>query len=302
MNLVKRSLLIITSIIALFISFTMPIYTNANGIPFNIHPILPKNQDSDVTSYISIQADSALNQELEFVVKNYQDSEQMIEINVVNAYTSPNGVVQYTNKELENSDITDEAYKMTNYLTLEGDNQITLKANEEKRIKTKLAVDKLEGILLGGVSFKTVKEGDVLKGENASFQIDNEINMVVGVKIDFGTNKEIAISIDEPFVDPMPAYYAIRLPVSLDAPLLKKLMLDYEVLQDNELLFEGNGEFDFAPMTKSELILAWEHDKIVENKPYVLKGVFKYKGIDKVEKTLEFEKEFIFKNEKKKVF
>lgn len=294
----KKKTHFITSLLLLITIFILPIKSNANGIPFDVKPILPENQNPDVTSYISINADSnSLNQELEFILKNYQDSEQIIEVNVVNAYTSPNGVVQYVNKELENSEIIDDAYKMTNYLKLIEENKITLKPNEEKLIKATLDVDGLDGVLLGGLSFKTVQEGEVMEQENTSFQIDNEINMVIGVMINFGTDKQVEVSLGDPFVDPMPAYYAIRLPTTLNTPLFKKLDLNYQVLKDGEVLFENKGEFDFAPMTKTDLALAWEHKNIEKNKPYVLKGVFKYKDIDDTEKTLEFEKEFVFEGD-----
>lgn len=286
------SLLMIASFIII------PMKSNASGISFDVKPVLPPNQDPDVTSYISINAESeSVNQELEFVLKNHKDVEQTVEINVVDAYTSPNGVVQYVEEEMDNMEIIDDRYKMTNYLKLDGENKIVLKPNEEKTIKTKLDVGGLEGVLLGGVTFKTVEEGEVIEQDKSTFQIDNEIKMVIGVKVDFGTERNVEIEIGEPFVDPMPAYYAVRLPVTLNAPLLKKLDLDYQIIKDGETLFEGEGEYDFAPMTKTELSLAWEHEKIEEKTPYVLKGTLSYKDVDGEEKTLDFEKEFVFEGD-----
>lgn len=286
------SLLMIASFII------MPMKSNASGISFDVKPVLPSNQDPDVTSYISINAESeSVNQELEFVLKNHKDVEQTVEINVVDAYTSPNGVVQYVEEEMDNTEIIDDRYKMTNYLKLDGENKIVLKPNEEKTIKTKLDVGGLEGVLLGGVTFKTVEEGEIIEQDKSTFRIDNEIKMVIGVKVDFGTERNVEIEIGEPFVDPMPAYYAVRLPVTLNAPLLKKLDLDYQIIKDGETLFEGEGEYDFAPMTKTELSLAWEHEKIEEKTPYVLKGTLSYKDVDGEEKTLDFEKEFVFEGD-----
>lgn len=289
----------IASLLMIVSFIIMPMKSDASGIPFDIKPILPSNQDPDVTSYISINAESSknINQELEFVLKNHKDVEQTVEINVVDAYTSPNGVVQYVEEKMDNTEIIDDRYKMTNYLKLDGENKIVLKPNEEKTIKTKLDVGGLEGVLLGGVTFKTVEEGEIIEQDKSTFQIDNEIKMVIGVKVDFGTERNVEIEIGEPFVDPMPAYYAVRLPVTLNAPLLKKLDLDYQIIKDGETLFEGEGEYDFAPMTKTELSLAWEHEKIEEKTPYVLKGTLSYKDVDGEEKTLDFEKEFVFEGD-----
>lgn len=295
----KRKIVISLSLVLMLITFIMPSFSHASGIPFDVKPILPDNQEPNITSYISIKPDSkSLDQNLEFTIKNNESKEKEIEINVVNAYTSPNGVVQYVKKEQENSRIVDDSYKLTNYLSLEGDNKITLKGNEERKIVTKLNVDELDGVVLGGVSFKTVSEGKVKEQENASFQINNEINMVIGVMIDFGTDKKVAINIGDPYVDPMPAYYAVRLPVSLETPLFKELKLDYKVLHKDKELFSNKSKYDFAPMTETNIALAWEHEEIKPNTPYILKGVFTYKDIDGKEKTLEFEKEFIFKDEK----
>ena len=288
----------IASLLMIVSFIIMPMKSDASGIPFDVKPVLPSNQDPDVTSYISINAESeSVNQELEFVLKNHKDVEQTVEINVVDAYTSPNGVVQYVEEEMDNTEIIDDRYKMTNYLKLDGENKIVLKPNEEKTIKTKLDVGGLEGVLLGGVTFKTVEEGEIIEQDKSTFQIDNEIKMVIGVKVDFGTERNVEIEIGEPFVDPMPAYYAVRLPVTLNAPLLKKLDLDYQIIKDGETLFEGEGEYDFAPMTKTELSLAWEHEKIEEKTPYVLKGTLSYKDVDGEEKTLDFEKEFVFEGD-----
>lgn len=288
----------IASLLMIVSFIIMPMKSDASGIPFDIKPVLPSNQDPDVTSYISINAESeSVKQELEFVLKNHKDVEQTVEINVVDAYTSPNGVVQYVEEEMDNTEIIDDRYKMTNYLKLDGENKIVLKPNEEKTIKTKLDVGGLEGVLLGGVTFKTVEEGEIIEQDKSTFQIDNEIKMVIGVKVDFGTERNVEIEIGEPFVDPMPAYYAVRLPVTLNAPLLKKLDLDYQIIKDGETLFEGEGEYDFAPMTKTELSLAWEHEKIEEKTPYVLKGTLSYKDVDGEEKTLDFEKEFVFEGD-----
>lgn len=288
----------IASLLMIVSFIIMPMKSDASGIPFDVKPVLPSNQDPDVTSYISINAESeSVKQELEFVLKNHKDVEQTVEINVVDAYTSPNGVVQYVEEEMDNTEIIDDRYKMTNYLKLDGENKIVLKPNEEKTIKTKLDVGGLEGVLLGGVTFKTVEEGEIIEQDKSTFQIDNEIKMVIGVKVDFGTERNVEIEIGEPFVDPMPAYYAVRLPVTLNAPLLKKLDLDYQIIKDGETLFEGEGEYDFAPMTKTELSLAWEHEKIEEKTPYVLKGTLSYKDVDGEEKTLDFEKEFVFEGD-----
>jgi len=278
------------------------VFANETSIPISIKPVLPENQDSNISSYISINSKSkALKQDLEFTIINNTNVEQEVEMKIVDAYTSPNGIVQYTDKEQENSKIIDNNYKISSYLKLNEINKIKLSGKEERKIKASLDVDNLEGTLLGGIAFKTTTDSENVEEGKNTFQINNEINMIVGIMIDFETDQETNLLIDEPFVDPMPSYYVIRLPITLNSPLFKKVNFDYEVHQASDILFSNNNELDFAPQTRTNIALPWEHEEIEREVTYLLKGELTYKDQSGKKQTKKIEKEFMFKRDKNEV-
>lgn len=271
-------------------SFTSNIFAES-GVPFEIKPILTDEQEEDVANYISINVNGDSKEEVfEFSLKNRAKESREVIIEVVDAYTSPNGVVQYTNIETENSKIVDDKYKMTSHLTLEGNNVITLKGGEETIIKTHLDAKGLEGALLGGVSFQLHEEGKGDGEEDSSFKINNKINMVVGVLVNFDTDKDVNVILDSPFVDPMPSYYAVRLPITMESPLFKKVSMNYEVLKNGKVMFDGESDYEFAPKTQVNVSIPWKAETINNDEDYQLRGTLEYtnKGGEIQEQPFDF--------------
>ena len=277
MRFAQKIGLVLLSFILLSFYGILTVSADSNGIPFIVEPILPDNQDEVVNSYISIISDSNnLNQNIEFKVTNESEIEQNIYIKVVDAYTSPNGVIQYVEEESDNSTITNDNYKLSKHLTLP-ENQVTLKPGETKIITSSLDVNDLEGTLLGGVSFSTTGKSEEYEKNDTSFKINNEINMVIGVMVTFKNQTEIDFTIDEPYLDPMPSYYAIRLPISLDAPLLVNgTEIKYIVKHNDKELFSGQKEFSFAPLTKVNMAIPFEYEEIINNEIYDVLGEIIY--------------------------
>lgn len=298
----RRSLLLLMiSIICLSLAIdnSKLVFADSNGLPFMVEPVLPKNQDEDVSSYISlVPEDGVVKQNVEFKITNESEVDQEIKINVVDAYTSPNGVIQYVEKESDNSVIANEAYKLSNYLKVD-ENNITLKAGETRIVSGFLNANDLEGVLLGGVSFSAIEEGETEQKDNSSFKINNEINMVIGVMINFDTTQEANFIIEDPFLDPMPSYFAIRLPISLDSPLLvKDSEVKYQVKNKGEKLFSGQKEFSFAPFTKVNMSIPFEHEEIKNNETYEVIGEIIYKDKEGNEIKKDFEGSFKYRKEK----
>lgn len=253
------------------------IFADSEGLPFTVEPILPSNQNSDVSSYISVSSDgNSLNQTYEFKLVNESSMGQEVNVKVVDAYTSPNGVIQYVDEESENSEIVKGEYKLSEHLKIE-DEVVKLDAGETKIVSASISVDDTEGVLLGGVSFSSVKEGEKDEQGVSSFQLNSEINLVVGVMVSFDGDNDVKFDIDKPFVDPMPSYFAIRLPITLDSPVLvQDAMINYEVLYKEEKLFDNEKNIDFAPYTKTNVSIPFEHEEIKENGEYVIKGALIY--------------------------
>lgn len=268
------------AILTVFLSI-IPVSAN-EGLPFDVIPKFTDGQEDGVTNYISIKGNGDSKREtFEFEVKNKSDREHEIVISVVDAYTSPSGLVQYDVKGSENSEIIDDKQKMSNHLTLEQQNKegnliVKLEPKETRVIKANLDAKNVEGTLLGGLTFKLFQEGDGFEEDGTTFQINNEISMVIGVIVEFDYNREVDFVIDEPYVDPMPSYYAIRLPVTMESPTFKSAELVYDVLLDDEVQFGANLEYEFTPKSKTNVSLPWELETIKTDKTYRIKGYIGY--------------------------
>lgn len=269
---------------------------SADGQPFSVRPILPDNQDKNITNYISITTnEKKISQEIQFIITNKTNHALKVKVSPVNALTSPNGVIQYlpTLKET-NSEITKNLYGLKQYVK-NSEKTVELKPSENKIVKLDIAIPKMNGTILGGINFQTINEGS--KGSEDQFSINNEINNIIGVRFNFPTNDQPEFIIGTPFIDQMPALYALRLPITNDSSiLLKDISLDYEVWDyKGEKVFGADKidyVFNFAPNTKANIAIPWDHEKLSENKTYKITGEIKYQG-----ENYPFEKEFTFKNE-----
>lgn len=284
---------------------------NDGGKIYTVLPIPSKHQEKGVTNYISVvSGQDAINEKIQFEVTNKTDKPITLNVTPLNAYTSPNGAIQYTEKlEEAQSRLLDENYAMKEKNYIEIADKLTLAPKESKVVSGSLQVDanaaKIQGSVLGGVAFQLFEKGDAVQQEESQFRINNEMNTVVGVMATFTErtdDNKIQFEFGEPFVEPMPAYYGIRLPVAFDSSvLLQNVSFEYEVLDEkNKQLFaykvkpEQARMFNFSPKSHPNVLFPWDHDDIQKNTKYTLKGVLKYTGSDKKEQRVPFEKTFEF--------
>lgn len=286
------------AILLILVGTSAPYYANAgsDGLPFFVKPILPENQDENIDHYISITTKKkSLNQVVEFLVTNRTNEKQIIDIEILNAYTSANGVIQYAAKESDNNKIINPKYEMKQYI--EGPSQVELQAGQSKIIRFKVNIPDMDGTVLGGVAFKGEGDHEQTKTKGVSFEIRNEINTVYGIAVNFPiSQKDYEFKFGKPFLDPMASYYAIRLPVTLDSPLLlKDVDINYEVEYKGEKLFFSKQKIDFAPMTETNFSIPFEAKEIKQNKPYTLKGEITYVDTNGKKQVKEFEQDFVYK-------
>lgn len=268
--------------------------TNVTGMPFSVEPILPDNQDKGIERYISITPKSnSLTQELDFLVTNNTNEKLDLDIELLNAYTSANGSIQYTENDTENNQIINERYEMNKYL--ESPKSLQLSGGQKKIIKVKVNISDMEGVVLGGIAFKG--KGDEEKSENqgVSFEVKNKINTVYGIAIHFKTDKKSAFYLGGAYFDPMPSYFVMRLPISLKSPLLlKEVNISYKVTYKGKRIFSSEQKMDFAPMTKTNFAIPFEHQEIVEGDTYIIKGKISYVDQNGKKQVDEFEKEVTY--------
>ncbi|MFD1705230.1 WxL protein host-binding domain-containing protein [Siminovitchia sediminis] len=179
--------------------------------------------------------------------------------------------------------------------------KIELDGGESKIVRLKVNMPKMEGTILGAVAFQGEGEIEESNNKGVSFEIKNEINTVYGIAVNFPTTKNYSFKIGKPFLEPMPSYYAVRLPITMDSPLLlKDVQIDYEVEFKGEKLFFSKEKIDFAPMTKTNFSIPFDYEEIEQNKPYILKGTLTYKDKDGVEQTMDFKSQFEYTVKKDK--
>lgn len=289
----KRKLILLLGIL-FFVSSLSYKTAAAAGKPYSVTPVFPDNQDKRITNYISINASKdVLKQEIGFMVKNNTAKEIKLHIEPVNALTSPNGVIQYIPQiETENAKLSDKKYSLKQYIQVVND--VILSPGEDKKVNATIDIsDNIEGTILGAISFQALEKGEIQEQYNQQFKINNQINTIVGVQINFDTGKKADFQIGQPFIETMPAYYAIRLPISLDSPLLiKNAALDYTVMnRTGENLFASRSQnpINFTPNTITNISIPWDHSGIKVGEHYKIKGTFTYNG-----QSIQFEKEFTF--------
>lgn len=270
----------------------------SSGMPFTVEPVLPSNQDKNIENYISVTTDkNSISQELRYKVRNTTDATQVIDVNILNAYTSANGVIEYKAEETKDNTIIDSDYEFQRYA--EAPDSITLESGQTKVVSVNVEVDKQEGTLLGAVSFQSEGGKENANQEGISLEITNQINSVYGVAINFPSNEsQPDFSVGEAFLDTMPSYYVFRLPITLNSPILMQdINLAYEVDLEGKKLFSSETSFDYAPMTKTNFAIPYEYEELLKDKPYTLKGELTYTDQNGETQVQQFEKVIEYKDE-----
>ncbi|MCM3113643.1 WxL protein peptidoglycan domain-containing protein [Lederbergia lenta] len=290
-------------IIILFIfigSLSLPAFVSANsgGMKYSVQPILPENHVKGMEGYgIYIKPNTqTLKQEFEFILTNNTTEILDLEVEVLNAYTSANGGVEYSAQESDNNTIINKSYEMKQYL--KGPDKINLQGGQRKVVKFQLDIANVEGTVLGGIAFREGTETEVTNEGTLSFEIKNKINTMYGLVINFPTNKVPKFLFEPAYLDAMPMYYELRLPITLNSPLLlKNIEIEYEVLFKGEKLFFSKENIDYAPMTKTNFSIPFDYKVIEKNKPYTLKGKISYVDQNGVKQVEEFEQKVKYKDE-----
>ena len=284
---------------ALFILFlfgsTLSVSAAEQGLPFSVEPIIPDNQVEGVQSYLSVKVDdTSVNETYSFLITNQSEVEQSVDVTVVDAYTSPNGGIQYAlDGDLERSSIDNDAYFLSKHVSLDQE-VVTLAPLETKEINLQVDISDVNGSILGGLRFGLIDPDTDPESQGDGFQIDNKINMIIGAMFTFDVDTPIDYTFGEMSIDPMPSYFAMRLPITLNAPRLNNdVHLSYEVFDnlDEPALFTGEQVLNFAPHTSADISLPFNYAEIEPDHDYTLKGTLSYKDGDK-SLDLPFERTF----------
>lgn len=266
--------------------------------PFQIIPIFPKNQDKNIKQYMSLTSSNGVNQTVYFKLINNTKAKKDLKLKVLNAYTSPNAVIQYETKKTKESKIIDEKYEMKKYATIQ--KSISVNPNESKVVPVELNMPKVTGTVLGGIAFQmNVDNQKPQTNKKTNFTIKNEVNLIYGLAVNSSKNHPVKFSFGDVYVDPMATYYAVRLPITMHSPkILQNAHVEYEVWYKGKKLFFDKKEMKFAPKTKTNFAIPFNYKKIKQGK-YELKGKIKYVEEDGTKHEEKFDKKFDYdKNDK----
>ena len=150
------------------------------GLRFTYENILPKNQIGDNT-YFELKVKPGDEQELKTKIINHVDEELTVKININDATTSSTGVINYgPSKE---SLLKEESVSIKEIL--EGPDKIKLKPFETKEITFKLKVPNknFEGIVLGGIQLKEMKEDKKETSEEKFSLLENEYAYLYSISL-----------------------------------------------------------------------------------------------------------------------
>ncbi|MGG0656476.1 WxL protein peptidoglycan domain-containing protein [Rummeliibacillus pycnus] len=268
-----------------------------NRLPYSIIPVFPENQDKDVSQYISITSKNGVNQQISFQLANNTKAKQQVNMKILNAYTSPNGIIQYETKKTEDAMIIAKEYEMKKYAKIP--KSITLNAGQVKTVKVDIDIPKIKGSVLGGIAFQiTEKDSQESNKKGVTFSLKNKINTIYGIAVHSSKNHKAKFSFGDVFVDPMATYYAVRLPITLHSPLIiHNANINYKVSHKGKKLFFAKKSMKFAPMTKTNFSIPFDYKEIKQGEIYTLKGELTYTDSSGKEHIQKFEKDFKYEKD-----
>lgn len=187
MRHIKKIILIpIFLIVFLFLDISHKV--EAEGMDFSVEAILPDNQVDVNESYFDLLVRPNSNQTLSFKVANLSDKPSQISIDLNPGWTNQNGVLSYSKTDKK----TDEsmAYPITQ-LIKDNNKLVELKPFEEKIVNFELVTptNEFDGIIVGGFIFKKIKENNRLNKNTSEVVIDNDIQLVKGIKLSENNKK-----------------------------------------------------------------------------------------------------------------
>lgn len=273
---------------------TISVNADSYGLDnISIRPIFTETQDEFEDGFFSIiSGSSQVSEELKFEISNNSEKEVVFDVRLLNAYTSPSGVIQYEEEGTTDSSILDKNFEMKNYI--EGPESVFIDAKSDKIVSFRLESPAVNGQILGGIAFVPPFVPD----ESGSFlQINNEVRVIYGVLINGENISHKGFSLKKPYIEPMPSYYAVRYPIKNNSnSLLSDISMEYivEDIKGNRI-FEGEEVFSMAPKTIVHAEIPFNNDEIKVNTKYRIKGTVSFDFNNETVK-IDFDETFKYKD------
>jgi hypothetical protein len=228
----------------------------------SLFDVQPKEEKYKNLGYFKFKAESGHTYKLDIEVKNLSNENLTIDIDRLNALTSPNGGIEYVSvTSYGGSRLLDKAYEARD--SLKGVSSVTLKPHETKVVTYSITVPKevTKGTLLGGLSFKK-HDGDEKHSANVKghrIVLNKQVQRIIGVEADL-TKEPVSMDLGViPIIQSVSGNPTVNVPIKNNSPMiLTDVYLQYKVIYQGKTIFRGQTDkFKVAPMSETYYPIAW---------------------------------------------
>lgn len=257
---------------------------------YSVKPIFNSDQNQEVSNYYSVEVDGELKNQYDVEITNNSDMPLSLTVESLNAYTGPYGLIQYgRGKDKQSEVLFVQEKNFTNYVDIL--DIITIEPNSVGTFTFDVDIPKLDGTILGALSFKTLTQGEQTGNKKVSIQINNEINNIIAFEADFGNHVLSSIEFGKSTIFHSESDTHVNLPIDIFSNyLIEGAELNYVVTdsQGKELFTSGDNPIivHLVPTTEFELHIPWNYNRIDPEEVYSLTGSIVIP--DEPSKTFEF--------------
>lgn len=259
--------------IMLFIPFTS--YADSTESAYSVSANIPEFQINKSLSYFDLLLSPKQQESISIHLKNNSQEEAKYFIDVNNAATNSNGVIDYGQTDLKKDS---SAKYVLNQLVTPKNQEVTLKADEEKDVSFHVTMpDKsFAGVILGGIHISK-KDSESQKVEGTA--IRNKYAYVIGIKLQNDTKKDapdlklrsvkpgLQNSYTTIFANIQNPKSTIISKIAIDAKITKKSSdkILYETKKD-QLSIAPNTNFDFPISLDKQEMAAGDYTVTIDVK------------------------------------
>jgi hypothetical protein len=269
----KQVFAILAGIILFFIPFTS--YADSTESAYSVSANIPDFQTNKNLSYFDLLLSPKQQEKISIHLSNNSQEESVYLIDVNNAATNSNGVIDYGQTDLKKDP---SANYVLNQLVTPKNQEVTLKAGEEKDITFHVSMpDKsFAGMILGGIH---ISKKDNVSQKVAGTAIRNKYAYVIGVQLQNDTKSvapDLKLRSAKPglqnsyttiFANIQNFKPTIISKVSIDAKITKKGSdkILYKTKKDS-LSIAPNTNFDFPISLDKQKMAAGDYTVIIDSK------------------------------------
>ncbi|EOH89031.1 hypothetical protein UAO_01763 [Enterococcus villorum ATCC 700913] len=257
----KQVFIVLAEVLILFIPFTS--YADSTDSAYSVSANIPEFQVNKNLSYFDLLLSPKQQESFSIHLANDGQKEATYLVDVNNAATNSNGVIDYGQTELKKDP---SATYVLNQLVSPKNQEVTLKAGEEKDVTFQVAMpDKsFSGIIIGGIHISK-KDNESKKLEGTA--IRNKYAYVIGVKFQ---NKTNAVAPDLKLRSAKPglqnSYTTIFANIQNPKPtIISKTTIDAKITKkgSEKILYETKkNNLSIAPNTNFDFPISLEKQKI----------------------------------------